>query len=68
MASSQVVAGLKLKVPLSRVPYQLSGGTAPETSKARLFRPGRIAGLLQVVDAVGEDAGGDDDEARRRSR
>jgi len=36
-----MVSGLKFTVPLSSVPYQLSGGTAPETSKARLFRPGR---------------------------
>ena len=64
MASSQVVAGEKLKMPLSRVPYQLSAGSACETSKARLFRPGQDAGLLQVVDAVGEHAGGDDDQER----
>ena len=40
-ASSHVVAGLKLKMPLSSVPYQLSGGTWADTSKARLFSPGR---------------------------
>ena len=39
-ASSTVVAGEKLKMPLSSVPYQDVGGTAVETSKARLFRPG----------------------------
>ena len=62
------MAGEKLKVPLSSVPYQLPGGIVALTSKARLFRPGQDAGLLQVVDAVGEDAGGDDDQERRRSR
>jgi hypothetical protein len=35
VSSSQVVAGEKLKMPLSRVPYQLVGGMALETSKAR---------------------------------
>jgi hypothetical protein len=42
VASSQVVAGEKLRLPLSSVPYQLCGGACPETSKARLFRPGRM--------------------------
>ena len=53
-------------MPLRSVPYQESGGIAALTSKARVFRPGRIAGLLQVVDAVGEDAGGDEDQEERR--
>ena len=30
-------------------------------------RPGQHAGLLEVMDAVGEDAGGDDDQDRRWS-
>ena len=42
-ASSTVVCGEKLKMPLSRVPYQESGGIAALTSKASVFRPGRIA-------------------------
>ncbi len=36
MASSLVVAGEKLKMPLSKVPYQEPGGMVSETSKARL--------------------------------
>ena len=33
--------GEKLKMPLSRVPYQLLTSMVSETSKARLLRPGR---------------------------
>ena len=40
-ASSRVVAGEKLKIPLSRAPYQVFMSTVSETSKARSRRPGR---------------------------
>ena len=60
VASSPVVAGEKLKMPLSSVAYQVPGSIAPETSKARLLQAGQDAGLLEVVDAVGQHAGGDE--------
>ena len=41
IASSLVVAGEKLKMPLSRVPCQEPGGITFDTSKARLYSPGR---------------------------
>src|SRR3954468_511491 len=40
VACSQVVCGVRLSVPRSSVPYQLSAGTAPEMSKASASRPG----------------------------
>ena len=41
VASSTVVAGEKLKMPLSSVAYQVVGSIVSETSQARLLRPGR---------------------------
>ena len=40
-ASSLVVTGEKLRTPLRTVAYQVPGAIVSETSKARLFRPGR---------------------------
>ena len=62
------MAGLKLKMPLSSVPYQLSGGTCVGHVEREVVQAGQVARLLQVVHAVGEDAAGDDDQGRRRSR
>ena len=62
IASSLVVAGEKLKMPLSSVPCQEPGGMTFDTSKARLYRPGRKRGLLQVVHPVRQHAGRDDDQ------
>ena len=42
MASSQVVAGEKFRVPLRMVPSHDEGGICLLTSKARLFSPGRM--------------------------
>ena len=56
------MAGVKLKMPLRSVAYQVLGSTVALTSKARVVRPGEELRLLQVVDAVGEDAGGDEDQ------
>ncbi|GCD97400.1 hypothetical protein EHYA_05092 [Embleya hyalina] len=36
-----VGSGWKLRMPLRRVPYQVSGGMVSLMSKARSFRPGR---------------------------
>ena len=66
-ACATVVCGVKLIVPFSSVAYQLRGGTCAEMSNASGRQPAEDAALLQVVDAVGEHAGGDDDRARRRS-
>ena len=62
------MAGEKLKMPLSNVPYQLDGGMVSLTSKAKRVKARQDAGFLQVMHPVGEHPSGDDDERRRRSR
>src|SRR5262245_23735767 len=42
VSSSTVVAGEKLKTPLSKVAYHVVGSRVSEMSHARLFRPGRM--------------------------
>ena len=49
-------------MPLSSVPYQLLGGIGGGDVEGQVVQAGQDAGLLQVVDAVGEHAGGDDDQ------
>jgi hypothetical protein len=56
-----VVAGEKLKTPLSSVPYQEVGGMTVETSKATV-QSRKETSFLQVVHAIGQYAGGDDDQ------
>ena len=56
------MTGEKLKTPLSSVPYQLPGSIVPGDVEGEGVQAGQDAGLLQVVDAVGEHAGGDEDQ------
>ena len=65
--SRTVVLGEKLKMPFSSVPYQESGGIGAADVEREVVQARKDARLLQVVDAVGEDAGGDDDQAPHRS-
>ena len=52
----------KLKTPLSRVAYQLSGSIVVRDVEGQVVEAGQDAGLLQVVHAVGQHAGGDEDQ------
>ena len=49
-------------MPLSSVPYQELGATTSRDVEQVVVEAGEDAGLLQVVDAVGQHAGGDQDQ------
>ena len=58
------MAGLKLKIPLSRVAYQVPGSIVLGDVEGQVVQAGQDARLLQVVDAVRQDAAGDQDQER----
>ena len=61
-ACRTVVAGVKLKMPLSRVAYQDCRRDRGADVERQGVQARKERCLLQVVQAVGQDAGGDEDE------
>ena len=57
-----MVAGVKFSVPLSTVAYQRARVDGAGDVEGEVVQAGQHAGLLQVVDAVGEDAARDEDQ------
>ena len=55
-------AAVMLNMPESSAPYQVGGRARRRCRRRSVARPGQDAGLLEVVHAVLEDAGGDEDQ------